>query len=90
MATTLSAGKYVFGVNIPEGTYNLKAISRSGELIIQNWIGEDVWCEERIDFGVDKRSSKTYHGISLPKGKHFRVTGNVVFEITKAEMIEIE
>jgi hypothetical protein len=28
--------------------------------------------------------------VSLPKNKYFEVTGNVVFEITRAKMIEIE
>lgn len=89
MATTLSAGKYIFGVNIPEGIYDLKAISGSGKLKIQKHIG-DSWDEEWINFGLDRYSSKTYHGLSLPRDKYFEVTGNVVFEITKATMIEIE
>lgn len=89
MATILSAGKYVFGVDIPEGRYNLKAISGSGRLEIQKLI-DGVWYDEWIYFGVEKNDAHTYHGLSLPKNKYFEITGNVVFEITKATMIEIE
>ena len=89
MATTLGAGKYVFGVDIPEGRYNLKAISGSGMLKIeQNVEGHSL--EEWMNFGVTKECAKTYHCLSLPKGQYFAVTDNVVFEITKATMIEIE
>lgn len=89
MATTLGAGKYVFGVDIPEGKYNLKAVSGSGMLQIQKLI-DGTWDEEWINFGVEKHCAKTYHGLSLPKNKYFAMTGNVVFEISKATMIEIE
>lgn len=89
MATTLGAGKYVFGEDIPEGKYNLKAISGSGLLKIQEII-EGQSTEDWMNFGVTKECAKTYHSLSLPKGQYFAVTGNVVFEITKATMIEIE
>lgn len=89
MATTLGAGKYVFGVDIPEGKYNLKAISGSGMLQIQKLM-DGSWDEEWINFGIENHCAKTYHGLSLPKNKYFEVTGNVVFEITRAKMIEIE
>lgn len=89
MATTLGAGKYVFGVDIPEGKYNLRAISGSGGLEIQKLI-DGTWEEEYMSFGVEKYNAQTYHGLSLPKNKYFEVSGNVVFEITKAKMIEIE
>ncbi|MBR5529595.1 MAG: restriction endonuclease [Oscillospiraceae bacterium] len=89
MATTLGAGKYIFGVDIPEGKYNLKAISGSGMLQIQKLM-DGTWDEEWINFGIEEHCAKTYHGLSLPKNKYFEVTGNVVFEITKATMIEIE
>ena len=77
MATTLGAGKYVMGENIPKGKYDLKAISGRG--ILQ-------FGEEFMMFGVEKDCAKTYHGVSAS----FEVTGSVVFEITKATMIEIE
>ena len=89
MATKLGAGKYVFGENIPEGKYNLKAISGEGLLLIQKFENGE-WDEEAIDFGTEKYCAKTYHGLSLPKGWYFKVTDNVVFEITRATMIEIE
>ena len=89
MATTLGAGKYVFGVDIPEGRYNLKAISGSGGLEIQKLI-DGTWEEEYMSFGVEMHNTQTYHGLSLPKNRYFEVSGNVIFEITKAAMIEIE
>lgn len=89
MATTLGAGKYIFGIDIPEGKYNLKAISGSGGLEIQKLI-DGTWEEEYMSFGIEKHDAKTYHGLSLPKNRFFEVSGNVVFEITKATMIEIE
>lgn len=89
MATTLGAGKYVFGVDIPEGKYNLKAISGSGSLEIQKLI-DGTWEEDYMSFGVEEHNVKTYHGLSLPKNRYFEVSGNVVFEITRATMIEIE
>lgn len=89
MATTLGAGKYVFGVDIPEGRYNLRAISGSGGLEIQKLI-DGTWEEEYMSFGVEMHNTQTYHGLSLPKNRYFEVSGNVIFEITKAAMIEIE
>lgn len=89
MATTLGAGKYVFGIDIPEGKYNLRAISGSGGLEIQKLI-DGTWEEEYMCFGVEKHDAQTYHGLSLPKNRYFEVSGNVVFEITKATMIVIE
>lgn len=77
MATTLGAGKYVLGENIPQGKYDLKAVSGSGML---------QFGEEWMMFGVEKDCAKTYHGLSVS----FEITGNVVFEITKATMIEVE
>ena len=89
MATTLGAGKYVFGIDIPEGKYNLKAISGTGTLQIEKLI-DGSWEEEWISFGIESQCARTYYGLSLPKNKYFEVTGNVVFEITKSKMIEIE
>ena len=89
MATTLGAGKYIFGIDIPEGRYNLKAVSGSGILQIQKFMNGS-WDEEWINFGIEEYCAKTYHGLSLPKNKYFEVTGNVIFEITKAKKIEIE
>lgn len=65
------------GENIPEGKYDLKAISGCGVLKIDG---------EWMPFGMDKDCAKTYYGLS----ESFEVIGNVVFEITKATMIEVE
>ena len=40
MATKLGAGKYIFGENLPEGTYDLKAVAGEGLLLIQKSEGE--------------------------------------------------
>ena len=76
-------------MDIPEGRYNLKAVSGSGGLEIQK-LNAGTWETEYMNFGVEKYCAKTYHGLSLPKNKYFEVTGNVIFEITKATMIVIE
>ena len=88
MATRLGAGKYVFGENIPMGRYNLNVISGSGLLYIQT--EEDGEWLEDFSISLGKGDTESYHGISLPKGKYFRVTGNVVFEISRATMINID
>ena len=90
MATKLGAGKYVFGEDIPEGKYNLKAISGDGTLYIPRQLDDKTYHMQMIFFGMSKGSTKTYYGLSLPKGLYFEVTDNVVFEITKSTPIEIE
>ena len=90
MATRLGAGKYVFGEDIPEGKYNLKAISGDGALYIPRQLDDKTYHMQMIFFGTAKSSAKTYHGLSLPKGLYFEVTDNVIFEITKSTPIEIE
>lgn len=90
MATKLGAGKYIFGENIPMGSYNLSVVSGTGLLFIEKEENGE-WSEDfAIYFGTAKEDAKTYNGLSLPKGKYFRVTGNVVFEISKAAMIHID
>lgn len=89
MATTLGAGKYIFGEDIPLGKYNLKALSGCGVLEFKK-LTDGSWEDEWMNFGVEEHCAKTYYGLSLPKGKFFEVSGNVIFEITKAKMIEIE
>ena len=89
MATTLGAGKYIFGVDIPEGKYNLKAISGDGVLKFEKFEC-DFWTVNWMCFGVEKESAKSYYGLSLPKDRYFEVSGSVVFEITRSTMIEIE
>lgn len=89
MATVLGAGTYVFGEDIPLGKYDLKAISGDGVLRIQKKIG-DEGNEEWISFGTDRESAKSFHGLSLPQGGYFKITGNVRFEISRSKMIVIE
>ena len=90
MATTIGAGKYIFGEDIPLGKYNLKALSGSGILKIQVLADGDWDDEEWTDFGVEEHCAKSYHGLTLPKGKYFEVTGNVTFEISKSSMLMID
>lgn len=89
MAVKLGAGKYVFGENIPLGIYNLKVISGEGTLTMQKLKGTE-WGEDWFDFGKDEGYIKSYHGLSLPEGKWFEVEGDVIFEISKAKMLEID
>ena len=84
MATKLAAGRYVFGEDIPEGKYNLKAISGDGTLRIPKRVDENTFHMEMMFFGVARGSAKTYYGLSLPKGMYFEVTDTVVCEITKS------
>lgn len=92
MATVLGAGKYVFGEDIPMGKYNLKALSGEGYLIIQKSAEDsDGRIQEQLEnFGMGKYCAKTYYGLSLPSGFYFQISGNIRFEITKAQKIEIE
>ena len=89
MAAVLGAGKYVFGDNLPTGRFDLKVVSGNGELRIQTLM-DGEWDETWICFGVEDTRAHTYHGLSLPKGKWFEVTGNVVFEISRSKMIELD
>ena len=86
MATTLGPGTYIAGINIPVGIYNLKAISGNGCLTIRKKKNDEVY----IWFGIGKDSAPTFNGLSLQEYNEFMVNGNVVFEITKSTMIEIE
>lgn len=90
MATQLGAGRYVFGEDIPEGKYNLKAVSGDGTLRIPKRVDEKTFHMEMMFFGVAKGSARSFYGLSLAKGQYFDVTGNVVFEITRSAPIEIE
>ena len=90
MATKLGAGKYTFGKNLPMGSYDLAVVSGSGMLYIEKE-DDGVWSEDfGIYFGTEEEDARSYNGLSLPKGKYFRVTGNVVFEISKATKIKID
>ena len=91
MATVLGAGEYICGENIPSGRYNLIAKSGSGLLRVEKINEKDERQEElHMLFGTDKSYAKTYYGLVLSPGKSFKVIGSVVFEISKAEMINID
>lgn len=84
----LGEGKYTFGVNIPEGCYDLKVVSGRGTLMIQQYsCGE--WDYNYVWLGLEDGRCSEYRGLSLPKNKHFLIDGNVVVEITKAKAIDI-
>lgn len=84
MATVIGAGKYIFGVNIPLGQYDLKVISGHGWLEIQNASTDAVY------LGTGKDSAKSYTGLTLPKDKAFSLSGDLQVEISKTKMLEID
>ena len=91
MATVLGAGEYICGENIPSGRYNLIAKSGTGMLTIEKRSERGKRQEEvQMSFGVWKYDAKTYYGLVLTSGISFKVSGSVVFEISKAEMINID
>ena len=84
---TLSAGRYVFGEDIPLGKYNLKAISGKGMLVIQKSKHKDD--EDFLWLGVGNGVSHSYYGLSLEQGLSFTLDGNLIIEISKSKMLEI-
>lgn len=84
MATILRAGKYIFGVDLPVGKYNLKAIKGSGQFKYKR--GRDwMW------FGVDNDyDAREYRNLDGTDGYWFELTGSVEVEITRSKMIDIE
>ena len=87
MATTLSAGTYVFGKNVPNGIYDLTAIKGIGWLTPYDKDGDEM---SAIRFGTESGGVKDYHGLDSDDVKKFTVEGSVEFEIRRATMIEIE
>lgn len=94
MATRIGAGKYVFGEDLPVGKYDLNAVFGSGSLHIQKSDQKDddgEYPEKYIYLSEDpKRGASGYRGLSLPGGWYFSLDSNVVVEITKSKMLEIE
>lgn len=81
----IGSGKYVFGKNIPVGSYDLKALSGSGML---SWkIDGDFGFES---FGVEEGDAKTYYNMSGEEGDFFMLENNVVVEITKSKPLIID
>ena len=65
-------------------------ITNTGNTFTRTY-SDGVWSEDfGIYFGTEEEDARSYNGLSLPKGKYFRVTGNVVFEISKATKIKID
>ena len=85
--TILSAGKYVFGEDIPLGKYNLKVISGKGALTIQRSKQKDD--EDFIWMGIEKDEANSYYGLSLKQGFWFALGGNLTVEISKSKMIDV-
>ena len=90
-AMVLGAGQYVFGENLPLGRYDLRVISGSGSLVIDAQDHTGKWKDTTfVVLGTDKGCATAYRGLSLPEGKKFLVNGDVLFEITRAEVIRID
>lgn len=86
--TVIGGGRYIFGVDIPLGKYDLIALSGSGILTIQT--GEDFntdWKE--MCFGIGQSDAKSYRNLSLPHGWCFEIQDDVEAQITKSKMLEI-
>lgn len=94
MATRIGAGKYIFGEDLPMGKYDLKTISGSGALCIQKNDQKDDegdYAETYVYLASDaKNGASGYKGLSLPNGWYFTLDGNVVVEISKSKMLEID
>lgn len=92
MATVLSAGIYTAGVNIPIGTYDVKAISGDASIAIQRTEKRKDGSFEKtlVWLSAQKDERGEYKGINLPDGWCFEITGDLKVEVTKAKMIEIE
>lgn len=88
MATILKAGRYVFGKNIPNGMYDLIAVSGGGWFtIFDKDDGEDlIWLGEK----EDGTGAKEYNGLDSDVVKQFTLEGNVEVKIAKARMVVIE
>ena len=88
MATILKAGRYRFGKNIPNGMYDLIAISGGGWLTIYDKEDDEnmLWLGD----GYDGNGAKEYRGLDSDVVKVFTLEGNVEVTITKTQMIVIE
>lgn len=95
----IGAGKYVFGEDIPEGKYDLKAVSGQGMLIIQS--EKEGGYDVDMFFGVNHSPdpddydecsddyTESYKNLSLPAGKYFEIRDSVKVKITRSKMLEI-
>ena len=87
MATVLGAGTYVFGKNLPKGTFDLFAKRGVGEIIPYDLEGERMY---GIDFGCEEDYAREYRGMSSDEFRKFVVEGCVEFEIKWSQMITID
>ena len=86
--TKIGPGKYYFGEDIPLGRYNLKGVSGYGTLEFQvDETGKTDWVDFDPEGGY---GSNTYNGLSLPQGWFFKITDDLVVEIKRAQMLEID
>ena len=88
MATILKTGRYVFGKNIPNGMYDLIAVSGGGWFtIFDKDDGEDlIWFGEKDD----GTGAKEYRGLDSDVVRQFTLEGNVEVKIAKARMVVLE
>ena len=82
---TLGAGHYEFGVNLPEGVFELKVISGKGTVWLNTKDGSRDW----IDLGSEEGCIAGYTGISSSTYKGFEFSSNLVVEIYRCGMIEV-
>ncbi len=80
----IGAGYYEFGVNFPEGVFNLSYVTGQGTLQIKDNNG---WLSD-IDFG-EPESAQSYFGLSSNEYKSFKLDGNVQLRVVRAGMIQI-
>lgn len=92
MATVLSAGIYTAGVNIPVGTYDIKAISGDASIIIQRTEKRKDGSFEKTHVWISSKEDgrKEYKGINLQDGWCFEIMGDLKIAVSKSKMIEIE
>lgn len=82
--TTIGAGVYRFGVNIPEGVYDLKLLSGSGILTVVD--GERFPTCVYMD---NDNGARSYKGLSNAGCTHFELSGSLVLFIERAQMLNI-
>ena len=78
---TLSIGQYVVGVDIPAGTYNLIAVSGSGNIIgdVQSQLFGSLNTILAVDSAMFERS---FNNLRLANGDTINIMGNLVVEFT--------
>ena len=82
--TTIGAGTYRFGVNIPDGVYDLELLSGSGTLTFVDVEGYST----NIYMDNDK-GARSYKGLSSVGCSRFELSGNLVLSIERARMLNV-